>query len=47
MLKEIEGMSYAEIAEAMTIPPGTVASRLHHARAALKRALGAMEGGRP
>ena len=47
VLKEIEGMSYAEIAEAMTIPPGTVASRLHHARAALKRALGAMEGGRP
>lgn len=42
VLKEIEEMSYAEIAEAMRIPPGTVASRLHHARAALRNAV---EGG--
>jgi RNA polymerase sigma-70 factor, ECF subfamily len=38
MLKEVEGMSYAEIAVAMDIPAGTVASRLHHARSALRRA---------
>ncbi|HEX7705545.1 MAG TPA: sigma-70 family RNA polymerase sigma factor [Thermoanaerobaculia bacterium] len=39
VLKEIEELSYAEIAAAMNIPAGTVASRLHHARAALRRAL--------
>lgn len=38
-LKEIEDMSYAEIARALGIPPGTVASRLHHARMALRRAV--------
>jgi RNA polymerase sigma-70 factor, ECF subfamily len=37
-LKEVEGMSYAEIARAMDIPAGTVASRLYHARAALRAA---------
>jgi RNA polymerase sigma factor (sigma-70 family) len=37
VLKEIEDMSYAEIARTMGIPPGTVASRLHHARSALRR----------
>ncbi|HUF50208.1 MAG TPA: sigma-70 family RNA polymerase sigma factor [Longimicrobiales bacterium] len=36
VLKEIEGMSYADIALAAGIPAGTVASRLHHARAALR-----------
>jgi RNA polymerase sigma-70 factor, ECF subfamily len=41
VLKEMEGMRYEEIAAALGIPAGTVASRLHHARAALKRALGA------
>lgn len=39
VLKEIEGLGYAEIAEATGIPAGTVASRLYHARAALKRVL--------
>ncbi|HSJ06091.1 MAG TPA: sigma-70 family RNA polymerase sigma factor [Longimicrobiales bacterium] len=37
VLKEIEDMSYAAIAQSMGIPPGTVASRLHHARSALRR----------
>jgi RNA polymerase sigma-70 factor (ECF subfamily) len=37
VLKEIEEMSYAEIASAMSIPPGTVASRLHFARHALRK----------
>lgn len=39
VLKEMEEMRYAEIAAALDIPPGTVASRLHHARAALRKAL--------
>src|SRR5690606_2812242 len=39
VLKELEGLSYAQIAEALGIQPGTVASRLHHARAALRKVL--------
>jgi RNA polymerase sigma factor (sigma-70 family) len=33
-----EGLSYSEIAEALDISPGTVASRLHHAKAAFRKA---------
>jgi len=32
LLREVDGLSYAEIAEVMGIPKGTVMSRLHHAR---------------
>lgn len=32
ILREVEGMSYAEIATALAIPKGTVMSRLHYAR---------------
>lgn len=32
ILREVEGLSYAEIAEALAIPKGTVMSRLHYAR---------------
>jgi RNA polymerase sigma factor (sigma-70 family) len=39
VMKELEGLNYAEIAAATGIPAGTVASRLHHARMALKKAL--------
>lgn len=39
VLKEMEGMSYAGIAEATGIPAGTVGSRIHHARAALRKVL--------
>jgi RNA polymerase sigma-70 factor, ECF subfamily len=39
LLREIEGMSYTEIAGTVGVPAGTVASRLNHARAALRRAL--------
>ena len=42
VLKEIEGLSYGEIGQAMGIPEGTVASRLYHARRALKEALESM-----
>jgi RNA polymerase sigma-70 factor (ECF subfamily) len=39
-----EGMSVEEIASALRIPAGTIKSRLHHAREALKRQLGAVPG---
>jgi RNA polymerase sigma-70 factor, ECF subfamily len=41
VMKEMEDLSYAEIARAAGIPAGTVASRLFHARAALAKALAA------
>lgn len=39
VLKELQGLRYNEIAEILEIPEGTVASRLFHARRALKQAL--------
>lgn len=42
VLKELEGFRYQEIAEILDIPEGTVASRLFHARRALREALEAM-----
>lgn len=39
VLKELEGFRYGEIANILEIPEGTVASRLYHARRALKNAL--------
>jgi len=40
VLREFEGYSYTEIAAIMDIPPGTVKSRLHKARALLAEKLG-------
>jgi len=42
VLKELQGFRYGEIAEILDIPEGTVASRLFHARKALKDVLLAM-----
>jgi len=42
VLKELQGFKYEEIAEILDIPEGTVASRLYHARLALREALEAM-----
>jgi RNA polymerase sigma-70 factor, ECF subfamily len=39
LLREVDGLSYAEIAEAQRIPRGTVMSRLHYARRRLQQAL--------
>ena len=39
-LREIEGLSYEEIAQVTAIPAGTVMSRLYHARRLLARKLG-------
>jgi RNA polymerase sigma-70 factor, ECF subfamily len=39
VLKELEGLAYEEIAAALGVAEGTVASRLYHARRALRAAL--------
>jgi RNA polymerase sigma-70 factor (ECF subfamily) len=39
LMRELEGMSYEEMAEAMGVSKGTIMSRLFHARRKLQRAL--------
>lgn len=39
VLREVEGMSYEELAETLEIPKGTVMSRLYHARAKMQAIL--------
>ena len=39
VLREIEGMSYEEMAEALDVPKGTIMSRLFHARKKMQAAL--------
>lgn len=43
----IEGLSYKEAAQAMSVPIGTLTSRLARGREALQRALGAPSGAMP
>lgn len=39
LLREIDGLSYSEIAKSLGIPKGTVMSRLHHARRRVRELL--------
>lgn len=41
VLREVEGLSYEELAETLGIPKGTVMSRLFHARSKMQEILGA------
>lgn len=40
LMHEVEGLPYGEIAEVLSVPVGTVKSRLHHAFLQLRRHLG-------
>jgi RNA polymerase sigma-70 factor (ECF subfamily) len=46
LLREVEGLTYAEIAGILRIPRGTVMSRLHHARNNLQKAFRRLSRGR-
>ena len=47
LLRELEGLSYAEIAESMDLPIGTVMSRIYHARQKVQHILGHYLNDRP
>ena len=48
VLREVEGMSYEDLARVLDIPKGTVMSRLFHARSKMQKLLeGYLEGDRP
>ena len=44
LLREVDGLSYGEIAEVLEIPRGTVMSRLHYARRRVQEVLREVEG---
>jgi RNA polymerase sigma-70 factor (ECF subfamily) len=43
ILKDIEGLRYEEMAEALEVPIGTIRSRLHRARLELREILETQE----
>lgn len=45
ILRELQGLSYAEIGQTLGIPPGTVDSRLYRARSELRKRLKGYQGG--
>jgi RNA polymerase sigma-70 factor (ECF subfamily) len=45
LLRELEGMSYEDLARVLNIPKGTVMSRLFHARAKMQKLLADYVGG--
>ena len=45
LLREVEGLSYQEIAETLEVPRGTIMSRLFHARRSLQQSLATRFGG--
>ena len=45
VLREIEGLSYQEIAESLSCSMGTVMSRLHYARKKMQKLLSPVWGG--
>ena len=47
LMAEVEGLTCAEIAEALAVPIGTVWTRLHAARRELRQALDAERAGKP
>lgn len=46
VLRDVHGLSYAEISETLRIPKGTVMSRLHKGRQLLRRRLADVLGPR-
>jgi RNA polymerase sigma-70 factor, ECF subfamily len=45
LLREVEGLSYDEISDALQVPRGTVMSRLHYARGRMRAILKDLDGG--
>jgi RNA polymerase sigma-70 factor (ECF subfamily) len=44
VLRELQGLSYQEIADALSLPRGTIESRIFRARAEFRRCFGPIDG---